>query len=121
MHAGVSRVWAVAWNNNGDRLACGAEDCSIKLWDINSFECRSLYGHKQRVYYVAFCPDGKTLASSSEDETVKIWDVKTGECLKTLRTERVYEQMNVTDAIGLTQAQQETLQSLGAVNLDFAL
>jgi WD40 repeat protein/GTPase SAR1 family protein len=115
LHAGTSRLWAVAWNGNGDTLACGAEDRSVKLWDISTRECRSLYGHEQRVYSVAFCPDGKTLASSSEDETVKLWDVKTGECLKTLTTEKVYERMNITGAIGLTQAQRRTLESLGAI------
>jgi WD40 repeat protein len=55
------------------------------------------------------------LASGSQDETVKLWDAKTGKCLKTLRADRLYEGMNITGAIGLTEAQKATLRALGTV------
>lgn len=64
---------------------------------------------------VAWSPDGLTLASGSQDETLKLWDAKTGECLKTLRADRLYEGMNITGAIGLTEAQKATLRALGTV------
>jgi hypothetical protein len=41
--------------------------------------------------------------------------VETGQCLNILRAARIYEGMNITGAIGLTQAQQVTLKALGAV------
>jgi len=53
--------------------------------------------------------------SGSHDETIKLWDVRTGECLKTLRSDRLYEGMNIRGAQGLTAAQQATLKALGAV------
>jgi WD40 repeat protein len=55
------------------------------------------------------------LASGSQDETIKLWDVKTGECVKTLRADRLYEGMSITDVKGLTVAQKATLKALGAV------
>nr|WP_256871899.1 hypothetical protein [Nostoc sp. TCL26-01] len=55
------------------------------------------------------------LASGSNDETIKLWDVQTGECLKTLRSDRPYEGMNITGVTGITDAQKATLRSLGAV------
>jgi WD40 repeat protein len=55
------------------------------------------------------------LASGSKDETIKLWDVSTGECLKTLRSNRPYEGMNITGVTGLTSAQKATLLALGAV------
>jgi WD40 repeat protein len=77
-----------------------------------------LQGHSKRVRSVAFHPEGKILASGSVDETIKLWDVKTGECLKTLRADRPYEGMNITDVTGLTEAQKATLKALGAVELE---
>ena len=67
------------------------------------------------VWSVAFSPDGQTLASGSQDETVKLWDMPTGECLRTLRSLRPYEEMNITGVTGLTAAQVSTLKALGAV------
>ncbi len=46
---------------------------------------------------------------------VKLWDVSTGECLKTLRSNRPYEGMNITGVTGLTSSQRATLLALGAV------
>jgi WD40 repeat protein len=74
-----------------------------------------LHGHTSWVRSVAWSPDGRILASGSQDETIKLWDVKTGECLKTLRSDRLYEGMNITGVTGLTAATKATLKALGAV------
>jgi WD40 repeat protein len=47
--------------------------------------------------------------------TIKLWDIKTGECLKTLKSDRPYENMNITDVTGLTEVEKSTLKALGAV------
>jgi hypothetical protein len=41
--------------------------------------------------------------------------IKTGECLKTLRSDRPYENMNITGITGLTEPEITTLKALGAV------
>jgi WD40 repeat protein len=64
---------------------------------------------------VAFSSDGKTLASGSYDGSIKLWDMLTGECLHTLRSDRPYEQMNITQVKGVTEVQKATLRSLGAI------
>lgn len=66
---------------------------------------------------MAFSPDGKTLASGSGDENIKLWDVQSGACLKTLRSDRPYERMNITGVTGLTEAQKGALKALGAVEM----
>jgi WD40 repeat protein len=66
---------------------------------------------------VAFSPDGRIIASSSQDQTIKLWDVQTGNCLKTLRADRPYEGMDITGAMGLTEAQKATLKALGAIEI----
>lgn len=59
--------------------------------------------------------DGQRPSSGSEDGTIKLWDVDTGECLKTLRSPRPCEGMNITDVTGLTEAQKATLKALAVV------
>jgi WD40 repeat protein len=83
---------------------------------------RVLQEHTRWVLSVAFTtgerfsPDlGQVLASSSDDQTIRFWDIQTGECLKILRSERPYEGMDITGAVGLTEAQKVTLKALGAV------
>jgi WD40 repeat protein len=74
-----------------------------------------LEGHEAAVQTVTYNPATQTLASGSEDETIKIWDIQTNQCLRTLRSERPYEGMNITGIIGLTEAQKMTLTALGAI------
>ncbi|NJO59424.1 MAG: hypothetical protein HC836_14305 [Richelia sp. RM2_1_2] len=72
-------------------------------------------GHDSSVNSVAFELNGQTLISGSDDSTIKFWDIKTGECLKTLKSDRPYENMNITGIKGLTDAEISTLKALGAV------
>ena len=54
-------------------------------------------------------------ASASHDETIKLWNITTGKCLKTMRSPKLYEKMNIIGIKGLTEAQTMTLKALGAV------
>jgi WD40 repeat protein len=75
----------------------------------------SLRGHEGQIRSVAFTPDNQNLASASNDGTIKLWDLKTGTCIRTLRSDRPYERMNITGVSGLTEAQKATLKALGAI------
>ncbi|MBD2148407.1 hypothetical protein [Sphaerospermopsis sp. FACHB-1194] len=78
-------VISVAYSPNGQTLASGSSDSTIKLWNVNTGNLlQTLTGHSHWVYSVAYSPDGQTLASGSSDNTIKLWDVKTGNLLQTL-------------------------------------
>jgi WD40 repeat protein len=68
-------VYVIAFSPDGQRLASGSADRTIKLWDMNSGqEILRLNGHTREVTSLEFSPDGHRLFSASPDHTVRIWD-----------------------------------------------
>ncbi|MDM3860927.1 MAG: hypothetical protein PT118_13995 [Aphanizomenon gracile PMC644.10] len=78
-------VYSVAYSPDGQTLASGSGDNTIKLWNVKTGNLlQTLFGHSNWVNSVAYSPDGQTLASGSGDNTIKLWNVKTGNLLQTL-------------------------------------
>lgn len=68
----------------GGRLASGAADHTINIWDLATGEClKTLAGHLNCVTKLLLLNDD-TLVSGSWDHTIRIWNLKSGECLKKL-------------------------------------
>jgi WD40 repeat protein len=70
-------VSSVAFNPDGQTLASGSFDGTIRLWDMSqpTAEPLVLTGNEDGVYSVAFSPDGQTLASGGFDGTIRLWDM----------------------------------------------
>ncbi|HEY4035509.1 MAG TPA: TIR domain-containing protein [Ktedonobacteraceae bacterium] len=120
LQRGMMITYPVTFCPDRPILASGSTDQTIQLWDLNEgIPTRTLQGHRGDIASLTFSHDGRLLLSGSDDGTMKLWNVDTETCLLTLRTDRPYERMNITEVTGLAGAQKETLKILGAIEKDF--
>lgn len=78
--SGRSLVTSMVFSPQGDTLASGSQDGTVRLWDVASGrELRRLEGHRDAVRAVNFSPQGNTLASGSQDGTVRLYIQKTAQ------------------------------------------
>jgi len=68
-------VESVAISPDGQTLASGSKDKTIKLWNLQTGKLRSTISNpSEKVDSLTFSPDGKTLVSGgSEEGTIEIW------------------------------------------------
>ncbi len=85
----TTEIVSVAWSPDGEGLAIGSEDGSIRLWSL--LKCRRIATLDAKseelltdIRTLAWSPDSKTLASGSYDGSVRFWNVATGTCVATL-------------------------------------
>jgi WD40 repeat protein/mono/diheme cytochrome c family protein len=71
---------SAAFNPDGNRLAIGSGDRTIRFFDTSSGkQLRIVRPHADWVQAVAFSPDGNHLLSASRDRTLRITEVATGQ------------------------------------------
>jgi WD40 repeat protein len=67
-------IYAAAFSRDGQTLATGCRDGSVKLWNLTTRrEVATLRGHYDHVIDIAFTLDGNTLVSAGLDQTVRLW------------------------------------------------
>ncbi|XP_076245673.1 notchless protein homolog 1 isoform X1 [Calliopsis andreniformis] len=72
-------VISVAFSPDGQSLASGSGDTTVRFWDIYTqtpyFTCE---GHRHWVLCIAWSPCGRKLVSACKNGTILLWDPKTG-------------------------------------------
>ena len=80
-------VRTLAFSPDGNWLASGSNDRTVRLWDAVTGRARPpLSGDKRHVVGLAFSPDSKRLVSVTYGPTARLWDVATGQSVATLST-----------------------------------
>ncbi len=76
---------AIALSADGQTLACGGRDNTIKILDAASgLERRTLTGTLTTTYSLAITPDGRTVARGGPKPIIELWDAARGQQLNTL-------------------------------------
>jgi WD40 repeat protein len=90
--AGHSKhINAIAFSQDGRRLASASLDRSVRVWDVATGERLAvLTGHTDEVFAVAFHPDGKRLATAGRDRAIWLWDPATREEMARLQGHSSY-------------------------------
>ena len=113
--AGAPRkILALEWSPHGELLISGGSDGMLYWWDVHSGECvGTREAHQRPIQSLKISPDGRRLASCGDDGSIQVRDLESGELQRTLRQDRPYERLNITNVKGLTQAQQSHAASIG--------
>jgi len=61
---------------HSNTLFSGASDCKVKLWDLKTNDCTTLFGHTSFVRAIACDEAGQTLYSGADDRKIKIWQAR---------------------------------------------
>lgn len=71
-------VYSVTFSSDGQWLASGGKDGTVRLWNVRTGELvRAFLGHQSEVNTVVMVSE-TALASASDDGTVRIWDIRSG-------------------------------------------
>lgn len=64
-------ITGLSFSVDGKVLASGSIDCTIRLWNVDGWDClQVIRAHRNWVYSLAFCPDGSRLASACETTNI---------------------------------------------------
>lgn len=70
---------------SGWRLASGADDTKVRVWDLNKRVClATLDSHVSVVRGLDWSEDGRVLASGSRDQVICLWDAKSWKLRNTI-------------------------------------
>ncbi|NET39338.1 MAG: hypothetical protein F6K19_46455 [Cyanothece sp. SIO1E1] len=81
------QVTTVQFSPDGQMIASASKNGTIRLWQLDGTQIRSIEGHIGPINDLTFSPDGQIIASASRDGTVNLWDLE-GQVIQVLQGQR---------------------------------
>ena len=79
-------VLAAAFSPNGNLIASGSVDNSVRLWTVEQNSAlRIMQGHSFPILCLEFTPAGSQLVTGSMDGKIRVWEVANSNLQRTLR------------------------------------
>lgn len=113
-HQGV--VTCVAFHPEAGRLELysGADDGSVRVWDLETRGCRVLQNHLSAVTGLAFVDNGNAVVSVGRDKVVNLWNLHTHALTRTIPVfESIESVCNVTAANASLADSKEVVVAIG--------
>lgn len=83
----ASELTKIAFHPSGDYLLAGTKHPTIRLYDVNTFQCfvgsNPQDQHKGKILGLSWSPNANMFASCSSDGSIKIWDGVSHKCTNT--------------------------------------
>ena len=70
------KIWSATFNPEGNWIATASADRTIRIWDHEGNELKTIRGHNSDVLDVVFTNNGDAILSSSSDNTVRLWQLR---------------------------------------------
>ncbi|RKH18832.1 WD40 repeat domain-containing protein [Corallococcus sp. CA047B] len=80
----MGKLWALAFDATGHRLASGGADKTVRTWDVATRQPLLRLEAGERVRAVAFTPSGDRLVTAGMRQPLRVWDAVQGRLLQTL-------------------------------------
>ncbi|BAU11067.1 WD-40 repeat-containing protein [Leptolyngbya sp. NIES-3755] len=66
-------VTAVDFSTDGQKIASGSVDGTIKFWRPDGTDLKTIAAHPATIRVIKFSPDGQQLISAGDDRTIRLW------------------------------------------------
>jgi len=107
-------IRSVCFDPSGKFVVSCGDDKTARIWNLSG-ECINVIESDDNYLSSALNQTGDLLALSGTKGIVNFWSLKDNKFIMKLKTNRIYENMNIANVTGLTSMQKENLKILGAV------
>ena len=75
-HNHTSRCTGVKFSSDGSLLATGSWDPAVKIWDLETNNCKGTLQPSDEVNSILFSPNGKVVAAACCDQSLHFWTME---------------------------------------------